>query len=111
MAGFISEWWPASFRYGGRHQIGIGGRIASECLRVQIGPAAQSLPRGRMRDLFEAGLNEAAALLAAAYGRSVAVGVEQRRSPWAARAMSELSEERFGRLRREDGMSRRFVRR
>ena len=30
VAGFISEWWPASFRYGGRHQIGIGGRIASE---------------------------------------------------------------------------------
>ena len=30
MAGFISEWWPASFRNGGRHQIGIGGRIASE---------------------------------------------------------------------------------
>ncbi len=30
MAGFISEWWPASFRYGGRHQIGIGGRIASD---------------------------------------------------------------------------------
>jgi hypothetical protein len=30
VAGFISEWWPASFRYRGRHQIGIGGRIASE---------------------------------------------------------------------------------
>ena len=30
MAGFISEWWPASFRNGGRHQIGIPGRIASE---------------------------------------------------------------------------------
>jgi len=30
VAGFISEWRPASFRNGGRHQIGIGGRIASE---------------------------------------------------------------------------------
>src|SRR5271170_4687056 len=30
VAGFISEWWPASFRNGGRLQIGIGGRIASE---------------------------------------------------------------------------------
>jgi len=33
VAGFISEWWPASFRYRGRHQIGIGGRIASEFAR------------------------------------------------------------------------------
>ena len=30
MAGFISEWWPESNRNGGRHQIGIPGRIASE---------------------------------------------------------------------------------
>src|SRR5580700_6380416 len=30
VAGFISEWWPASNRNGGRLQIGIGGRIASE---------------------------------------------------------------------------------
>ncbi|MFZ2103869.1 MAG: hypothetical protein WAV18_00570, partial [Roseiarcus sp.] len=30
VAGFISEWWPASNRNGGRHQIGIGGRNASE---------------------------------------------------------------------------------
>ena len=30
MAGFISEWWTASNRNGGRLQIGIGGRIASE---------------------------------------------------------------------------------
>ena len=30
MAGFISEWWPGSNRNGGRHQIGIPGRIASE---------------------------------------------------------------------------------
>ena len=29
-AGFISEWWPASNRNAGRHQIGIGGRIESE---------------------------------------------------------------------------------
>ena len=27
---FISEWWPGSNRNGGRHQIGIPGRIASE---------------------------------------------------------------------------------
>jgi hypothetical protein len=30
VAGFISEWWPTSNRNGGRLQIGIGGRIASE---------------------------------------------------------------------------------
>ena len=30
VAGFISEWRPASNRNGGRHQIGIGGRIESE---------------------------------------------------------------------------------
>ena len=30
VAGFVSEWRPASFRNSGRHQIGIGGRIASE---------------------------------------------------------------------------------
>ena len=30
MAGFKSEWWPGSNRNGGRHQIGIPGRIASE---------------------------------------------------------------------------------
>jgi len=30
VAGFISEWWPASNRNGGRLQIGIPGRIESE---------------------------------------------------------------------------------
>jgi hypothetical protein len=30
LAGFISEWWPTSNRNGGRLQIGISGRIASE---------------------------------------------------------------------------------
>ena len=30
MAGFIPEWWPASNRNGGRHQIGIPGRFASD---------------------------------------------------------------------------------
>jgi uncharacterized protein len=30
VAGFISEWRPGSNRNGGRHQIGIPGRIASE---------------------------------------------------------------------------------
>src|ERR1700722_12817355 len=30
VAGFISEWRPASNRNGGRLQFGIGGRIASE---------------------------------------------------------------------------------
>jgi hypothetical protein len=30
VAGFISESWPGSNRNGGRHQIGIPGRIASE---------------------------------------------------------------------------------
>jgi hypothetical protein len=30
VAGFISEWWPASNRNGGRHHLGIGGRLESE---------------------------------------------------------------------------------
>jgi hypothetical protein len=30
VAGFISEWWPASNRNGGRNEIGIPGRLASE---------------------------------------------------------------------------------
>jgi hypothetical protein len=30
VAGFISEWWPASNRNPGRLQIGISGRIESE---------------------------------------------------------------------------------
>ena len=30
LAGFKSERWPASFRNGGRHQIGMPGRNASE---------------------------------------------------------------------------------
>ena len=57
--------------------------IKSECLRVQIGPAAQRLPRGMRRDLFEAGLNEAAGSLAASYGRwSFARSVERIRYSW-----------------------------
>jgi hypothetical protein len=36
VAGFISEWWPASNRNGGRLQIGIGGRIASEFARKGV---------------------------------------------------------------------------
>ena len=39
MAGFISEWWPASNRNGGRLQIGIGGRIASEFAAIHREPA------------------------------------------------------------------------
>ena len=42
MAGFISERWPASNRNGGRHQIGIGGRIASEFAPITIGLVALS---------------------------------------------------------------------
>ena len=33
VAGFKSEWWPKSNRNGGRLQIGIPGRIASEFAR------------------------------------------------------------------------------
>jgi hypothetical protein len=36
VAGFISEWWPASNRNGGRLQIGIGGRIASEFAAIRV---------------------------------------------------------------------------
>jgi hypothetical protein len=49
--------------------MGTAAGIKSECLRVQIGPRRKRLPRGMMRDLFEAGLNEAAGSLAASYGR------------------------------------------
>jgi len=62
VAGFISEWWPASNRNRGRIEIGI--------------PEGSNRSRGangcnlaRYRDPFEAGLNEAAAALAAIYGR------------------------------------------
>jgi len=41
MAGFISEWWPASNRNGGRDEIGIPGRLASE---FAAGIAAQAAP-------------------------------------------------------------------
>jgi hypothetical protein len=53
--------WPASYRN--------TRPASSECRRVQIGPAAQRPAAGMMRDLFEAGLNEAAGSLAATYGR------------------------------------------
>jgi C4-dicarboxylate-specific signal transduction histidine kinase len=36
VAGFISEWGPASNRNGGRLQIGIGGRIASEFAPIHV---------------------------------------------------------------------------
>jgi len=35
VAAFKSEPWPASFRNGGRHQIGMPGRNASEFARVR----------------------------------------------------------------------------
>ena len=60
MAGFISEWWPASNRNAGRHPIGIGGRIASEfavhslfrqgCLLYELIP---NMPEERLRPLIE----------------------------------------------------------
>src|SRR5271165_4119703 len=37
VAGFISEWWPGSNRNGGRHQIGMPGRIASEFAKSKGG--------------------------------------------------------------------------
>jgi hypothetical protein len=36
LAGFKSERWPASFRNGGRHQIGMPGRNASEFANVDL---------------------------------------------------------------------------
>src|SRR5271166_4367653 len=79
--------WPASFRNGGRHQIGTVADIKSECLRVQIGPAARRAAAGAMRDLFEAGLNEAAASLECL---RVQIGPAARRA--AAGAMRDLFE-------------------
>ena len=36
VAGFISEWWPASNRNPGRLQIGISGRIELEFAGVEL---------------------------------------------------------------------------
>jgi hypothetical protein len=52
VAGFISEWWPASNRNPGRLQIGISGRIESEFLRFQIGPRRKTCRLTRA-DRFE----------------------------------------------------------
>jgi len=38
VAGFISEWWPASNRNRGRIEIGISGRIESEFATAQDFP-------------------------------------------------------------------------
>jgi hypothetical protein len=38
VAGFISEPWPASNRNDGRHQIGTGGRLASESASLRLAP-------------------------------------------------------------------------
>ena len=43
MAGFISEWRPTSIRNGGRIQIGIPGRIASE-FAIYLGGLSGNLP-------------------------------------------------------------------
>jgi hypothetical protein len=37
VAGIKSEWWPASNRNGGRHQIGIPGRLPSESPLMPVG--------------------------------------------------------------------------
>jgi sulfane dehydrogenase subunit SoxC len=36
VAGFISEWWPASNRYPGRLQVGTPGRIKSESAKHRL---------------------------------------------------------------------------
>jgi hypothetical protein len=45
-----SEWWPASNRNGGRHQVGIGGRLASESAleRLIARWRAGTLPKPRL---------------------------------------------------------------
>jgi hypothetical protein len=45
MAGFTSEWWPASSRNGGRLHFGIPGRIKSEA--AVNGRIRRFLPGGR----------------------------------------------------------------
>ena len=45
VAAFKSESWPASFRNGGRHQIGMPGRNASEF--AQSGPAHEDTSNER----------------------------------------------------------------
>jgi hypothetical protein len=39
VAGFVSERWPASNRNGGRNEIGIGGRNASEFALRTLSPS------------------------------------------------------------------------
>jgi hypothetical protein len=46
VAGFISEWWPASNRNPGRLQIGITGRLASEFAEVDAHVIAEGLGLG-----------------------------------------------------------------
>jgi hypothetical protein len=54
------EAWAASNRKAGRVQPGIMGDNFPECLRVQRGPARGMSANAEMRDVAEAGLNEAA---------------------------------------------------
>ena len=51
VAGFISEWWPASNRNRGRIEIGISGRIESEFARTTLFKQSRRLryPSGAFR--------------------------------------------------------------
>ena len=51
VAGFISEWWPASNRNRGRIEIGISGRIKSEFADQRRDIIGRKVIGGRMTGL------------------------------------------------------------
>ncbi|MGJ0535131.1 AAA family ATPase [Methylocystis sp.] len=55
MAGFISEWWPASNRNGGRNEIGIPGRLASEFAFGIAEAVAEAFPGSRLEIFQQSG--------------------------------------------------------
>src|SRR5687768_17206142 len=59
VAGFISEPWPASNRNHGRHQIGTGGRLASESAPAAAGSPDDLLPIRPSLIVHDARLGEA----------------------------------------------------
>ena len=52
VAAFKSEPWPASFRNGGRHQIGMPGRNASE-FALKVGMVGKVKFETRIKELLE----------------------------------------------------------
>ncbi len=62
VAGIKSEWWPASNRNGGRHQIGIPGRLPSESTPIWAGGHV-AVYVGRTHDRFRTAIKSCKLLL------------------------------------------------